>query len=795
MKTIPPICPTPETGPKYWRGLDQLADTPEFRTWAEREFPAGASEMTDPVTRRGFVKLMSASFLLAGFGLTGCRRPVENIYPFSKMPEGYVHGVAKYFATAMPTRNSAVPLLAKSNDGRPTKIEGNPHHPDSNGGTDRYTQASILNLYDPDRATRFTRDGSAAKPEDAMLALKDVSDKAKANGGQGLAFLAEQSSSPSRARLQKALLEKYPQAKWHVYEPVDFDIQRQAATLAFGKPVKPYVRLAEAKVIVSLDCDFIGAEEDVHINIRRFAEKRKLTDGGSSMSRLYAVEGLMTLTGANADHRLRIPPSAVIQVAALMAREVLRQSSQADAALVAAINALVDDKAVKALNDQLKPREAAPERAWSADWIEKWATECAKDLLDNRGESVVLAGQRQPLAVHLIAQALNAALGNAGHAVVFHDAPEPKSGGIVELAKALNEGQVDTLVILGGNPVYNAPADLNWAQAQGKAKSVIRLGYYEDESFPAKGWSLPMAHYLESWGDARTSDGTLVSVQPLIEPLFGGMSELEVIARIAGLDKTGAYDIVRETFQAIKGSGEEDWKNFLHDGFLADSAAKPVDVQFNASAVTPALAGAGAVMVPSKDRLEVVFHRDYKVDDGRFNNNGWMQELPDPITKLTWENVILISHATAIDLGVDFKNKENNRIHAPWVKLQFDGRTVEGPGLDSTGAGGQRPGAGAGLWSHADGARGRQFRLRRILGAHDQDFALRDGREIDGNGRQARVVHHAGPLDDGRPPDHPRGDPEGVPKARKFCGRDEHGNTAGDGGGNPGEVALSQSVR
>ena len=214
MKTIPPPCPVPDTGPKYWRSLDQVADTPEFRQWAEREFPAGASELSDPVTRRSFVKLMGASFLLAGagFGLTGCRRPVEKIYPFSKMPEGYVHGLAKYYATAMPTRGTAVPLLAKSNDGRPTKLEGNAQHPDSNGGTDRYTQASILDLYDPDRATRFAKNGSTATRDDALTALGNISKAASVNGGEGLYFLAGQSSSPSRARLQKALAKKLPQA-------------------------------------------------------------------------------------------------------------------------------------------------------------------------------------------------------------------------------------------------------------------------------------------------------------------------------------------------------------------------------------------------------------------------------------------------------------------------------------------------------------------------------------------------------------------------------------------------------
>ena len=631
-----------------------LADKPEFRQWAEREFPAGASELNDPVTRRSFVKLMSASFLLAGFGLTGCRRPVENIYPFSKMPEGYVHGVAKFYATAMPVRGSAIPLLAKSHDGRPTKVEGNPQHPDSNGGTDRYTQASILDLYDPDRAVRFAANGNNITDKDAIDRLNDIY-KAQTNGGTGLSFLAERSSSPSRARLQKLVADKFPKSNWYEYEPVDFDVHRQAATVAFGRSVTPYFKIDEADVVVSLDSDFIGTEENLHITIRQFAKKRRTQKAGDPMSRLYAVEGMMTLTGANADHRLRVPASAVPAVAAGLLQAVLGSAGGLDEKL-------------KALAGAVGKNDA-------------WVAACAKDLLNNKGKSLVLAGHRQPLAVHLLANAINIALGNIGKTVVLLEAPENKAGSIVDLAQSLNAGSVDTLVILGGNPVYNAPADLKWAEAQAKAKTVVRLGYTEDESFPAKGISIPLAHYLESWGDARTSDGTLVAIQPLIEPLFNGWTELEVIARIAGLDKTSPYDIVRDTFRSVTGGNDEDWKKFLHDGYRDKSAAKPVEGSFSLATVTAAIAkqDLSVAPAPSKDKLEVVFHRDYRVDDGRFNNNGWMQELPDPITKMTWENVILMSVKTAKDLGLDIRNDENNRIAAPWVKLELDGRTVEGP--------------------------------------------------------------------------------------------------------------------
>ncbi|PYJ97199.1 MAG: hypothetical protein DME23_16755 [Verrucomicrobia bacterium] len=296
-KTIPPPCPEPESGPKYWRSLNQLADTPEFRQWVEHEFPSGAGELTDPVTRRHFVKIMSASFLLAGFGLSGCRRPEEKILPFGKAPENYIHGAPQFFATAMPTRGSAIPLVVKSNDGRPTKIEGNALHPDSNGASDHYAQASILNVYDPDRAMRFVRNGNIVKREAALDFLGELSKKSQADGGQGLCFLSERSSSPSRERLRKLIGDKFPKARWFVYEPVDFDVHRLAASVVFGKSATPYYKLDEAKVIVSLDCDFIGGEEDAYLHIRRFTKGRKIEKPTDTVNRLYAVEALFTQRG------------------------------------------------------------------------------------------------------------------------------------------------------------------------------------------------------------------------------------------------------------------------------------------------------------------------------------------------------------------------------------------------------------------------------------------------------------------------------------------------------------------
>jgi len=666
MKTIPPPCPEPESGPKYWRSLDQLADTPEFRQWVEREFPAGASEWVDPVSRRHFVQIMSASFLLAGLGLTGCRRPEEKIRPFGKQPENYIHGVPEYYATAMPTRSGAVPLLAKSSDGRPTKVEGNGDHPvnqilDGEGkprkftGTDHYAQASILSLYDPDRATRFTKGENEITRQLALGNLDDIAKNFAAKGGEGLAFLLQRNTSPSRARLQAVISQKLPKARWYVHEPLELNASQQAASLAFGKPVTPVYRLERAKVIVSLDCDFIGSEENTARFARDFAAGRKLAKATDSMSRLYIAEGLMTLTGANADHRLRLPTSAVVQVAAALGEKVLGASG---AELVAA--------AKKA--GPLDEKRAA------------WAAKCADDLLKNKGASVVLAGYRQPMAVHLLALAINEALGSIGTTLTLQDAPEDKLGSLTDLTKELVSGTVDTLVICGGNPVYDAPADTAWPAAQRKAKTVVRLGYQEDETAAVCDYHYPATHYLESWGDARSHDGTLVPIQPLIEPLFGGLTELEFLARVTGVEPNRPYEIVRDTFKGlVSGDFEEGWKKFLHDGFLANSAAKqPATVKFDFAAAAKA-AVVAPVAAPTPEQLEVVFQRDHSIDDGRWNNNGWLQELPDPITKVTWENVILMSPKTIDAFKLLKPDHFSGKTDVSMARIDLGGRSVEGP--------------------------------------------------------------------------------------------------------------------
>ncbi len=635
MKTILKYASAPTTGRRYWRSLDELADTPEFKDWLHREFPAGASQMEDGQTRRNFLKIMSASFAFAGLAMAGagCRRPEEHLEPFGKQPENYTFGDAQYFATAMPTRTGAIPLVVKSYEGRPVKIEGNSLYPGSNGSTDRYAQASILNLYDPDRARHFKHEGKVVSREEALGFLDELSKKFAANSGEGLAFLAESSTSPSRARLQKIIAQKFPQSKWFTYDAIDSGIHQRAATQAFGLPVKPVFHFDKAKVILSLDCDFLGGEDDAHNYIRKFAAGRKSGDG---MSRLYAIESLFTLTGASADHRLRIAASAVGRIAELI-------STWADS-------------------------RGADVPAPNRDFESQWAFNCANDLLAAGKNALIVAGQRQPIEIHLLAHAINSALGAIGNTVTLIPAPETAQ------ADLKNVSVSDTLVIVGGNPAYNSLMPALHAQTQA-SPTIVRLGYYEDESASTtwkSQWLFPATHYLESWGDALTTDGTLVPIQPLIQPLFGGITELEFLARIAGWSETNPHEIVRETFFPPTIGGnllelEESWKKFLFNGFWPNITSNTATRKWTFNGTVPQIKAAST---PSAQNLEVIFYRDAKVDDGRYSNNGWMQELPDPITKMTWDNAVLISRKTARELGV-----ANGDI----VEISLNGKTVSGP--------------------------------------------------------------------------------------------------------------------
>ncbi|MFH1499334.1 MAG: TAT-variant-translocated molybdopterin oxidoreductase [Verrucomicrobiota bacterium] len=613
------------TGPRYWRSLDEISETPGFKAQVEREFPEGAANL-DGVDRRRFFKLMAASFALGGVGLAaGCRRPESHIRPFGKSVENSIPGLPLYFATSFPLRRHAIPLLAETHEGRPTKLEGNPTYAPYGGGTSTQAQASVLDLYDPDRASTSTIKGAAVTAATVQDLLASINQAASANQGEGLAFLAGHSASPTRAKLVAQIKQSFPKAVWAEYEPVQDEAPVAAARAAFGKDVKPLYAFDQAARVVSIDSDFLCGEAGSTGYMRAFAKARKVVNKDDAMNRLYAVESNFTLVGTMADHRLRLASSHMLAFAAALAGKI------------------TGDAAFDELAAGLEFKDQ-----------DKWLSACAADLLEHKGKSVVVAGSHLPAQVHAIVHAINLALGNVGHTVTYVETPAEDAATIGELAASIKTGSVDTLVILGGNPVYDAPADLDFARLLGSVRQVVRHGYYVDETSLLSGANIAAAHYLESWGDARTADGTIVPVQPMILPLFGGLTEIEVLARIAGSETTDPYTLVYNTVTAIAGgNADEAFRKFLHDGLLAGSAYPVAKVGLSPATFGAFLNEAPKVETLSKDNLEVRFTFDHKVDDGRFANNGWLQECPDPITKITWDNAILVSPRLGKELGID----------------------------------------------------------------------------------------------------------------------------------------------
>ncbi len=695
----------PLTGKTYWRSLDELANTPAFRTWVERTFPQSMSELLDgAVDRRRFLHLMAASLGLAG--LSGCRRPVITAMPYSKPPEEVVPGMPTYYASAMPRPGGARPVLVECHEGRPTKIEGNPVHPDSAGSSDAFAQASVLDLYDPDRSFTVLHAGAPSTWEayDAFASSHFAALRARKGGG--LHVLCGHVASSSLDLLRDHIRAVMPDARWYTYEPIDHENARTGAALAFGSPFETRLLLDRAAVVVALDADILGIDDDGGRHVRAFADGRRLEKPDDPMNRLYAVESRYSLTGGMADHRLRLAASQVCDWATALALEVLLSDPIVPG----------PGSALATLRDAL----AASRRSITVDKV--WIGAVAADLRAHAGRSLVVAGRRQPPLVHALVHALNASLSNIGKTVELRaSAARKDSGGLKDLVEAIGANDVQTLVVLGGNPAYDAPADLEFAAAWKTVATTIRLSSYVDETSAGATWHLPEAHYLESWGDARTGDGTIVPVQPMIEPLFGGRSALEVVARLSGYELTAPRDIVRRAFQNVSGVAptqfEAAWSAFLHNGTHKGSAVPPAAPPLAAQPIARAVAAAQPVSAPSADNLELVFERDARVDDGRFANNGWLQEVPDPVTKLTWDNAALLSPRTARERGVNTGDV---------VRLEIGGRTLDIAAMIVPGQADFSVSVALGYGRHATGrvGRGVGFNAYTLRTSEAPDFAL-----------------------------------------------------------------------
>src|SRR5437764_2712913 len=647
MKRVFQHPPEALTGKHYWRSLGELSDTPEFREWLEREFPAGTAELNGVEwSRRSFLKLMGASMALAGFGLNGCRRPEAHLVPFTKSAEWTIPGKFLYYATAMPRRTGAIPLIATTVDGRPIKIEGNPLHPASGGATDTFAQASILDLYDPSRSQRFVHKGKRSDRAAFDAYIGNLRNTLPAERGEGLAFLVAETHSPTRERLRLELEKTFPALRWCVYEPLLSQSQQVAAQNAFGENSRLLPRLDRADVILALDSDFLDCGQGDLASVRAFTSRRRLSAAKDTMCRLYVVENRFTLTGAMADHRLRCPASQIALFTHALAGKILAMTK--DAGLGSVIANLQVPTNAATLDDQ-------------------WVSEAANDLMAKPGASLVLAGPNQPVAVQSLVYAINAALKNLGQTLVVRQIPSnPRTTDILQLATDINDGRIKQLFILGGDPVYNAPRGLvedretklplDWGDLQKKVPEIVRLGYHEDATSALSSWHVPAAHYLESWGDALTSDGAYLSIQPMILPLFGGLSEIELLNALLGRPKTEGPELVQETFRATNPPGDfqSAWSRFLRDGFAFHVQPRDQSPSFNANAAGALAQKSWALPpMPAANSPEIVLVGSYAMDDGRYANNGWLQELSDPITKLTWDNAALMSPTFAKTLNVE----------------------------------------------------------------------------------------------------------------------------------------------
>jgi len=701
-------------GKEYWRSLEEHADTPEFRRFISEEYPHEIEHWDDGLSRRNFVKVMGASLALAG--LSGCViQPSEKIVPYVKTPDGMLPGKSNFFATAMTIGGVATGLLAKAYEGRPIKIEGNPDHPGSRGATDILAQASLLTMYDPDRSQEVTFRGGPKTWESFMGILRAAVDENRVDGGAGVRFLTETVTSPTLIDQLTRVKTELPNSKWVQYEPINGDNAMAGAKMAFGSPVQTIYKFDKAERVLSLDADIFSGFNVGYI--KDYAAARLFSEEKKDINRLYCIETTISITGAKADHRLGVKPSQMSEVAKAIAAAV----------------------GVGGANSTYT--ENAP-----------WIAALAKDLVEHKGRSLVVVGDSQSPMVHALAHAMNGALGNVGQTVIYSEPMSPGSDKLQvdqlrELISDIDGGRVKMLVILSGNPVYNTPIDLRLTpDRMSKIPLRVHLGLYADETAEYCHWHVPEKHFLEGWSDGRAYDGTASIAQPLIDPLYDGRSIHEVVQLFfkENYDKKD-HDIVKEYWQrqnvgasspqavaakthanaaataanaankqAANASAtpaaanankapnasaaaaapapaknfEDNWRKAVHDGLIPNTAAQPKSATAN-----PGFLAQLATQPAAGGSLEISIRRDPCVYDGRFANNGWLQELPNPLNKVTWSNVALVSPATAKRLGVNqtgrderemagapqgttFVNTKGGNLFSDLVTLKYQGNDI-----------------------------------------------------------------------------------------------------------------------
>ncbi len=669
-----PLDRSAATGRAYWRSLDEIADTPEFREFLEREFPASASELAGE-SRRDFLRVMAASIALVGAAsVPGCRRSDHKILPYNRDPEDVIHGKPLFYGTAMLLPGGgAEGLLAEAHEGRPTKLEGNPLHPINRGKSGVFAQAAALDLYDPDRLVQPTR---LAKGEPVPVTWRQIDGIARSHfrqfdltNGRGLAFLVSKVSSPTRDAMRNRILERWPEAKWLPYEPIDNEAELDGTRIAFGRPCRTVHAIEKARRILSIESDWLSGYGDGAsiADQRGFGAGRTVTDTHDDMSRLYAVESMMTLAGASADNRLALKPSEipayVAKLAGRIAPDAVAGSDLAGAEL---------------------------------DIDSAWIESVAADLLAHRGASVVIVGASQPAEVHGLVAAINSALGAIGETVHYVSVEGDEAASSLEsirtLSRDMKAGRVETLVTIDTNPVYDAPVELDFAERHAKVKTTMHLSLHFNETAAASTYRLNKAHFLESWGDAVAADGARSVIQPMVEPLGyvnaehsdeevqHGRTDLEFLAMIVDDELRDPFEIVRRTWgnaSSLSGEAfEKRWRQTLHDGFEPGSAGSALRGNRARVRTNEVVQAMGRLRAPAArsaidlSDVEVLFRPSATLFDGRYANNGWLQELPDPMSKVTWDNPAIVSPATAKAMGL---------VEGAMIDVTVDGRTLTLP--------------------------------------------------------------------------------------------------------------------
>lgn len=645
----------PDTsGRKWWRSLEELSDSPEFQEFLHREFPANATEWVNG-SRRDFIRLMGASLFLAGASGCNFKPPREKIVPSVKSTSHASPGLPLYFATAFDFAGAAIGLTVECRDGRPIKIEGNANHPSSGGATSVFAQAATLDLYDPDRARTPLDNGRPSTLQAVRAELAAVRSRLDETKGKGLRILLGASTSPTLARVLDLAMQRWPEMRWGIYESVDDAQSRAGLSIASRQetaPLVPVYDFSKADVVLSIDCDFLAARDLPPCYVRQFSDARRLADRpannsrpSNSMIRLYYLGSTPNPTSSKADQTLMSRPAHLMPIIAQLCESIgVRQT---------------DNQGIASLT--------AGEKI-----ISKWLENVVADLKTSGRRGLVVVGCEQPSIVHALAHAVNKKLDAVGNSVTYIRSPQvrPKApqsdlAMLKQLTSDFSEGKVETLLILGCNPVFDAPADVDFGSVISKAEFSLTLANSANDTSSLTDWLVPKCHFLESWSDARAHDGTASIVQPLISPLHESMSDIELLLALCD-DTTSAYAAVRETWKDHLGESDDDprWQNAVANGVIENTAFETVefgsDVDVNKIAVEALnrhweseVKPVQSVTAPNADeRFDLLFRPDPTIWDGRFVNNGWLQELPKPLTHIVWDNAALMAPADAERLAL-----------------------------------------------------------------------------------------------------------------------------------------------